>query len=268
MKRPLPVILLLLFFQPLAAGDLPSLAQQPWLGDYAGYERRGFHFSLTTRGEGLLRPMGDKKELISNRYSIKFLPLIEEVLPDGTVAAKTPLKDGWEAVTPATIDPEKVTYRGTSKGDAKFEVVWEFDGDEIRAGGKVIDPGTLKNPRFVLRVQVPNVYYYEKDDEKLKEKAKRDRIDLVRGDGKKLKLDSLTPLDAESAEFNGPGIGSARIDLSGYKGHRFELGAGPNALFQFWNKGEDALYEGFTLGWTPDPAKDPAGAARFVIEVR
>lgn len=268
MKRSLPLILLLSFLQALPAGDLPSLAQQPWLGDYAGYARRGFHFSVSTRGEGLLRPMGDKKELISNRYSVKFLPLIEEVLPDGTVVGKSPVKDGWEAVTPASIDPETVTYRGTAKGDAKFEVVWEFDGDEIRAGGKVTDPGTLKNPRFVLRVQFPNVYYYEKDEEKLKAKAKRDRIDLVRGDGKKLKLDSLTPLDAESAGFNGPGISGARIDLSGYKGHRFDLNAGPDAVFQFWNKGEAALYAGFTLGWTPDAAKDPSNKARCVIEVR
>ncbi len=250
------------------ADELPLLSKQPWLGVYAGYERRSFHFSVNSKGEGDLRPMGDKKQLVSSKYSIRLQPMVEDVLPNGKVVSKYAVKDGWETSTPASVDPEKLVYRGTVAGDAKFEVTLEFAGDQIRAGGRLIEKGSLKNPRFVIRVQVPNVYYYEKDDEKREQKAKRDRIDLVRTDGKKLKLDSQTPLDAETAAYSGPGITEARIDLSGYKGHRIELEAGDHAAFEFWNRGEEALYKGFTLGWKPDAAKDPEGKARLLLELR
>ena len=79
---------------------------------------------------------------------------------------------------------------------------------------------------------------------------------------------NLTPLDAETKEFNGPGIRQARIDIAGYKDNRFELEAGENAVFDLWNRGEVALIEGFTLGWKPDAAKDPAGKARMILKVR
>jgi hypothetical protein len=253
---------------PIHAGELPQLSEQPWLGSYAGYERRDFQFRINIKGEGVMRTMGDKKDLISERFAIDMQPLIEEVLADGKVVSKVPADDGWEAVSPASVNPKAVTYRGTVNGNARFEVTFEFNGDEIRAGGRILDKGELKNPRFVIRVKFPNVYYYDEDAEKREDKAKRDRIDLVRTDRKKLKLDVLTPLDAESAEFSGPGIAQARIDLAGYKGHEFELDAGSNAAFEFWNRDEEALYKGFTLGWKPDPAKDPGGKARCVLKLR
>jgi hypothetical protein len=115
---------------------------------------------------------------------------------------------------------------------------------------------------------VPDVYYFEKLIQKRVEKAKKDRVDLLWTDGKKLKLDLLTPLDAETKEFNGPGVSQAWIDIAGYKDHRFELEAGENAVFDLWNRGEAALIEGFTLGWKPDPAKDPEGKSRAILKVR
>ena len=86
--------------------------------------------------------------------------------------------------------------------------------------------------------------------------------------GKKLKLDLITPLDAETSDFSGPGIAKARVELAGYKGHRFEFDAGTHASFEFWNRGTATLREGFTFGWRPDPAKDPEGKGRCLLEVR
>lgn len=268
MKGLSPAFLVLLPILTLQAEELPQLAVKPWIGNYAGYERRSFQFLVGNDGEGQLSPMGDKGTVMSSRIAIKMQPLIEEVLPDGKVISKMPVDDGWEAVTPASINPEKVTYRGTVAGDARFEVTLEFDGDQISAGGKLLEKGKLGNPRFVLRFIVPNVYYYDKDEKKREEKSKRDRIDLLRTDGKKLKLDLMTPLDAETEKFNGPGVSQARVDIAGYKDHRFEFDAGANAAFEFWNRGEAALIEGFTLGWKPDPAKDPDGKSRVVLKVR
>lgn len=268
MKGVSPALLALLPIFAARADELPQLTVKPWIGNYAGYERRSFQFLVAHDGEGQLSPMSEKGTVMSSRIAIKVQPLIEEVLPDGKVISKMPVDDGWEAVTPAAINPEKVTYRGTVAGDARFEVTLEFDGDQISAGGKLLEKGKLGNPRFVLRFIVPNVYYYDKDEKKREEKSKRDRIDLLRTDGKKLKLDLMTPIDAETEKFNGPGVSQARVDIAGYKDNRFEFDAGANAAFEFWNRGEAALIEGFTLGWKPDPAKDPDGKSRVVLKVR
>lgn len=269
MKTILLLSVLSLASLPLRAGDLPQMTKQPWLGKYIGYEQRGFQFTIANSGEGGLLPMGDKGKPMGHSNTIRFQPLIEETLPDGRKVGRVGAKGGWEAVTPAGADPETAVYRGTVAGGARFEVTFEFDGAEIRGGGKVLEKGTLTNPlAFVLRIHFPDVYYFEKDGSKKKAKAKKDRVDLLRVDGKKLKLDLVTPLDAESEEFSGPGVAQARVDLEGYKGKRFDLEAGDNARFQFWNKAEGELLEGFTFGWSSDAAKDPDGKGRFTLKVR
>jgi hypothetical protein len=269
MKRsPLFLLSVLSLLPPLPAGELPQLKENPWIGYYVGYERRNYHFMVSSSGECLLSPISTKGSPLSSRLSIKIRPVVEDVLPGGQIVAKAAVDDGWEAVTPASVDPESVVYRGTVTGGARFEVKLEFDGDQISAGGRLLEKGTLANPRFMIRIQVPDVYYHENDAGKKAEKAKKDRIDLVRTDGKKLKLDLMTPLDAESAEFNGPGVQQARVDIEGYRGLRLDLDAGKDAFFEFWNKGEVALVEGFTLGWRPDPVKDPEGKGRVVLKAR
>lgn len=269
MKRsPLFLLSVLSLLPPLPAGELPQLKENPWIGYYVGYERRNFHFMVSSSGECLLSPISSKGSPLSSRLSIKIRPVVEDVLPGGQIVAKAAVDDGWEAVTPASVDPESVVYRGTVTGGARYEVKLEFDGDQITAGGRLLEKGTLADPRFMIRIQVPDVYYHENDAGKKAEKAKKDRVDLVRTDGKKLKLDLMTPLDAESAEHNGPGIQQARVDIEGYRGLRLDFDAGKDAFFEFWNKGEVALVEGFTLGWRPDPAKDPEGKGRIVLRAR
>ena len=258
----------LIFATPVLAGPLPMIGKQPWVAYHAAYQRKDFHFAVNAEGVGELLVYDDKGKPITGRNAIKFLAVVEETLPDGKVVPKSATKDGWEAVTPAAIDPEKISFRGTSSGDAKFEVNFEFDGDEIRAGGKLLENGKLKNPRFVLRVAVPNVYSYDKDAEKLEAKTKDDRVDLVRTDGKKLKLGVRKALDGETAEVTGPGIAQARIEMAGLREHRFEFEAGPGASFELWNRGIIPLSEGFSLNWKPDAAKDPEGKARLTLVVK
>jgi hypothetical protein len=258
----------LLLVTPVLAGPLPMTGKQPWVAYYSAYQRRDFHFTVNAEGVGELLVYDEKGKPITSRNAIKFLAVVEETLPDGKVVPKSATKDGWEAVTPAAINPEKISFRGTSSGDSKFEVNFEFDGNQIRAGGKLLENGKLKNPRFVLRVAVPNVYSYDKDADKLDAKAKDDRIDLVRTDGKKLKLESRQTLDAETPEISGPGVAQARIEMAGLRDHRFEFVAGTAASFELWNRGIAPLSEGFSLNWKPDPAKDPDGKARLVLDLR
>jgi hypothetical protein len=265
MKYPFALLLLV---APVFADPLPTTGKQPWVAYYAGYQRKDFHFTINSEGTGELLVYDAKGKPVTHRNSIKFLAVVEETSADGKVAQKPAIKDGWEAVTPAAIDPAKITIRGTSSGESRFEVNFEFAGDEIRAGGKLLDKGKLKNPRFVLRVAVPDVYSHDKDPAKLDQKASEDRIDFVRTDGKKLKLGSRKALDAGSAEVSGPGATEARIEMAGLPGHRLEFEAGAGATFQLWNKEAGPLSEGFSLLWKPDPTKDPEGKGRLVLKVR
>jgi len=269
MTRSAALLLLLAASPLLSAGELPQLVSQPFLGQYAALEGRNLRFIVNVKGEGLLMPPKEKGGYVNDRFGVKFVPVIEETLPDGRVIGKRPVEDGWEAVTPASAEAKKVTYRGAIAGGATFEVNLEFDGGKVLAGGRILEKGTSANPlRFVLRMQVPNVYQFEKDAAKREAKLKKDRIDLVRADGKKLKLDLATPLDAESKEFSGPGVTQARIEMAGYSGGRFEIAAGPGGVIELWNKDAGALYEGFTMGWKHDAAKDPEGKARLTFELR
>ena len=250
------------------AGSLPTIGKQPWLTQYVAYEHKQLQFTINSEGTGLLVPMNEKGKLLDDKHAIKFLPVVEDVSADGKVAAKYIQKDGWEAVTPAGVDPKTVTYRGTAGGNSRFEITLEFDGKEVRAGGKILDKGTLINPRFRLRVQVPNIYLYDKDAEKLEAKAGKDRISLARTDGKKLKLEVLKALDAEAAETSGPGVSQARIEMAGFAGNRLELDAGEAGSFEFFNDGIAPLSQGFSFFWKADPVKDAQGKARLSFEVR
>src|SRR5688572_3580733 len=157
MKPRIP-FLVLLAVAPLSAGELPLLNKQPWLGKYMGTDTRDFRFYVKDNGEAQVQPAKEKEGFITDTFAIRFVPLIEETTADGKVVSKFVAKEGWEAITPATVDPKKITYRGTVAGDASFEVNIELEGGKISAGGRLLEKGSLNNPRFVLRVQVPFVY--------------------------------------------------------------------------------------------------------------
>ena len=259
---------LVLFATPLMAGSLPTIGKQPWLTQYVAYEHKQLQFTINGEGTAQLVPMNEKGKPLDDKHAIKFLPVVEDVAADGKVAVKYIQKDGWEAVTPAEVDPKTVTYRGTAGGNARFEITLEFDGKEVRAGGKILDKGTLTNPRFRLRVQVPNIYLYDKDPKNLEAKAGKDRISLARTDGKKIKLEVLKALDAEAPEAGGPGVSQARIEMAGFAGNRLELDAGAAGAFEFFNDGIAPLSQGFSFFWKADPVKDPEGKARLSFQVR
>lgn len=249
----------------LHAGSLPQLDDKPWTGWFAAHEARKFTFGVHNNGEGQYLPELERGKKTSTSYAIEFEPVIEELRGGGKIVTKKNERNGWEAVTEASAEAEKIVYRGTSTGGAKFEVTLEVDGKEIRGGGRILDRGELtEHPiQLAIRVKVPNVYRHKKDDEAVEDLAEGDDVRLVRVDGKELKFDALEPVDAASAAVTGPGIREVRVDLEGYKGQRIEMAAGEGGRFELWNYEERPLYKGFTVGWKHDPAKDPEGKARF-----
>lgn len=250
------------------ARSLPQLNEKPWAGWFAAYERRDFHFGVTSAGTAILIPIHERKdEPVSKRYWIEIEPVIEEVRDDGRVVTKKADKEGWSAITDPTAEGGEISYRGTVTGGASFEVHFETDRDTIRGGGRLLDRGELtKHPiRFAIRVKIPNVYHYVADEERVEDMADGDRIRIERADGKKMTLDGWEPVWAEK-EVSGPGIRTASIRLEGYDDRDIDLDSGKGGLFEFWNGEKRPLHKGFTFGWRPDPEKDPGGGARFTLE--
>jgi len=253
----------------LSAGELPQLVEKPWLGWFVGVEGRHFNFGVKDDGEAVLIPINDHDEPVSPRHWIEIEPVIEEILPSGRVRTKQHQDDGWETATAPTAALENVSYRGTVTDGARFEAHFEVDGSEIRGGGRLLDKGGLtEHPvRFAIRVKIPNVYVYVDDEERLEELAGDDRIRMERADGERLRFDGTDVVWAEK-EHSGPGIRTARIDLTGYDGAKADLDSGEAGLFEFWNGSKRELHKGFTLGWKPDPEKNPDGEARFTLKFR
>jgi hypothetical protein len=170
-------------------------------------------------------------------------------------------------------------------------------------GGRVVEPGSLKNPlRFSIRAKFPNAYpkaeiEEEKDDSKemtkeekrAERKAKReaekekgkdkkkaddsekiaeDRIDMKWTDGTRLKQTFEKKVDASSKELNGPGIAGAEVEIGAYQGRKFLFLASPNSSMSLSNDNPAPLFKGFTINWVPDAAKDKDGKARLSFEVK
>ncbi|MCH7224992.1 hypothetical protein [Haloferula sp. A504] len=268
MKQFLLPCLCLLFGTNSLLGGLPQLSEKPWIGWFAGYEEREYRFGIMADGIAALIPLNDRSdEPVSQKHWIEIEPVIEEVLAGGRVVTKQADDTAWEGLTEPTEEGGKMSYRGKVTGGATFEVHFETERGRILAGGRILDKGDLtEHPiRLSIRVKVPNVYQFIEDEEKVEDLADGDRIRLVKADGRKESLDAWEPVWADK-DISDPGVRSARIDLEGYDGRKIELEAGDKGLFEFWNGEKRPLYKGFTFGWKPDPAKDPEGKARFVLE--
>lgn len=257
------------------SAGLPSLNEQPWLGYFKVYENSRCQFTISPHGKATLAPTNAKRKPVGATKEIRIYFGIEEVLPDGNTRLKKLQPDTLESADPASEGFEKTVIRGKVTGGAAFEAAFEQERGTISIGGRVTDPGTLTaNPiRFVVRVNLPNIYAsVEKEGkEDLKSFRKRirgDRIELKRTDGSRYKETLDQPVDANSKEINGPGIADAEIKLSAYDGKKLRFSASTHSSITLHNDQAAPLHEGFSLHWLPDAAKDPQGRSRLSIEVR
>jgi hypothetical protein len=258
----------------LASAQLPALNEQPWLGYFTAFESKKFDFGMMSVGKIVLTPMGDKGNAVSHALAISIQIGIEEVLPDGKVTMKEIKPETLSSAEPATDELVKTVVKGKVTGDASFEVTLEQNRGVISMGGRVLDPGTLKNPlRFAIRVRFPEAYKYSSPKDKKEEKAfekkiEDDRIDMKWTDGKRKKQEFNVALEAASQDLNGPGIAAAEIEIGAYKGKKFLFLASENSAMTLWNSKVAPLHEGFTINWRPDAEKDKEGKARLSFEVK
>jgi len=252
-----------------AGGSLPALLEKPWEGYFAAVEERGFHFGIGCDGVGMLAPLNSKGEPAAHSKAIKVQFVVEELVPGGKVVAKQIDGDSLETTDKAQLNPEKLTFRGKVTGGASFEVMAEFDGSKVMLGGRVTNPGELKNPlRFAIRTQVNEVY---KDldltdrDERKKLKDDEVKLETVAGGRGKVEMAEVTDV----AKICGDkGVRSLRMEMGGYAERRFEFAASEGSAMWIDCASGKPMVDGFTIHWRPDPDKDKEGRARLTMEIR
>ena len=266
-----------------AKGELPTLDDRKWVGNFLAHEGTSFEFTLSSQGKARISPIGKKDVPISERLAVSLEFLVQETKPDGKVVTKAIQPASLECSQPPTLKPKDIVIRGKVTGDAEFEAYITEDRGAISVGGKLIDPGTLsKNPlRFVIRVSFPSPYgdvkekadgsdraAVKKEAKVMDKKMAKDRVQLKWTDGKSTKLKLVEPVDASTKEINGPGIEALSAEFSTYQDKKYTLIASENSLMTLSNSAPKPLCEGFVVTWLADLIKDPTAKARLTVDVK
>jgi hypothetical protein len=98
------------------------------------------------------------------------------------------------------------------------------------------------------------------------EKVKDDRFQFVMANKKKEKFKGDEPESAVAEKSKGIRAVEAKIEY--YKGADIELDAGDIGLFEFENPKSNPIAQGFTLVWTPDPAKNVGGKGKMMVRFK
>jgi hypothetical protein len=260
---------------PVAA-QLPILNEKEWLGYFTGFESKKVRWSFSSEGKSVLRVIGSKGDMASEKLSISLDFVVEEVMPDGKIAVRALIPESLESAQAPTTKPKGLVVRGKARGDVGFELYLDENGGNLSLGGRVTDPGpTVKNPlRFGIRMKLPDAYPDDSsvdDKKKLKAfetKIKNDRLQFIRVDKSRGKQSLTESVEVDATAINGGGIVNAEIEMAGYKERKFLLAATESSIMNVVIPKPGPLYEGFVVTWNTDPAKDPQGKARFSIEVR
>ncbi len=260
---------------PLAA-QLPTLNEKEWLGYFTGFETKKIRWSFSSEGKSILRVIGAKGDMASEKLTISLDFIVEETMPDGKIAVHAIIPESLESAQAATVKPKGIVIHGKVRGDASFELNIDQEGEKLSLGGRVLDPGpTVKNPlKFAIRIKFPNAYPDDSasdDKKKLKifeAKTRNDRFQFIRIDKTRGKQSLTETVDTDATAMNGPGISNAEIEMAGYKERKFQLAATETSSMNVIRPKAGPMYGGFVVAWSADSAKDPQGKARFVIEVR
>jgi hypothetical protein len=254
-----------------AVAELPILTDREWLGYYVGHKTRSYQFGVTGQGETSIKVIGKKGEPLSQLLvSLDFV--VDETMPDGQVVSRKVARETLSADAPAAAKLDRVVIKGKARGDTSVEIYMDENRGGIAIGGRIVDPGTCKNPlRFSVQLKFQNAYPKAKKDGKKEldafaEQIKKDRIQLVSVDGKRSKPSPSEVLNAK--EISGAGLNALAMELDPYQGKKFEITASDNSVMHLSNTTPGPLHEGFTVSWSVDPAKDPQNRARMEVLVK
>ncbi len=255
--------------------DLPTHTERAWQTDFAGHQARRCTLRINSGAEGVMEPVGDNGKPVSYRILPKAEFIVEEVRPDGKTFVRKLDYDTLETEDKPFLREGKAVFRGKTKGGGA-----EIEGHiaitaagELVFGGRITNPDKLKNPqRLGVRLNLPTLYHSAKkegrDAKAFEKQLKSDRYQFVRTDGSKGRLDGMEKLTPEMEKHNGPRLSEFTLSAADYRGRIIEAKASPNSAMFLHPKKEQLPYQGLTLLWFPDPAKDPETEARITIRVR
>ena len=259
---------------PVAA-QLPTMEDKDWLGFFVGTETRNFQFGIAADGGASIKIFNKKNELIGGQLAIPVEFRVEETMPDGKIISRQIKPESLESAQQPTTKPKDVVIKGLVTGDIGFEVFFTEQRGGLSLGGRLLDPGALKNPtRFCIAMKIPSLYVNQKTDgdkkekKAFEEKIKDDRVQINRKDGKREKFSTTEPVDGGSAEVTGPGLNGVLIEVSTYHEKKIQLTASPNSSMALKNDSKQALGDGFSVVWAADLAKDPKNEARLQIDIK
>jgi len=262
-----------------ASAELASLRETPWLGYYAVFANGHYQFTVTSAGIIRLIPIGDKREPVAQNLAVTIQIVVEEIQADGKIIGRSIQPNSLESAQPATEKLEKSVISGKVTGDATFEVTIERSRGTICMGGRITNPGTVKNPlRLAFTAKFPPFYPKKpvktptkKEEDALQKKIAGDHIMIKGIDGKHRKQPFDKRVDA-SAELTGTGIIAAEVESSAYSAKgpakKFQFTASTDSALTLKNGQGGPLVDGFVVRWEADKTKDPEGKARFAFDVK
>lgn len=268
LSKVLPPILAALMIFPVA-GQLPSLNKKPWIGHFAGYERRNFQIGVTAVGDIELQVKKDNGSVLGVGRVIDIRPEICELV-NGRMVIKKITTESLTSHEKATVQPQKTSFRGKVTGDAEFEISLEFDDNDVYVSGRMLDRGQLTNPlHFQIRVRYGDVYRYTAA-EKLKDETARDRIETISVDKKKGKIKFFESVDLASEPINGKGLSAVEVEMKGLLEYKFKYEAQGPSTFRLENcQGLAAApLNGFSVIWRADEGKEADPKARIFLQIR
>lgn len=258
-----------------ASAELPSLENSKvWaVFYYSGVQTKGADFGLDTAGKIDLIPIGKNRERMTSQNFVPVLYQIEDTKADGKKVLIKLDPDSMTSTTPASDKPVPIVIKGkTAEGDATYELNFEPARGNLLVGGRIVEKGTLVNPRFIITATLPkeiNKKGDTADDKAYEKKVAEDKLEVKLLDGKKQKVEGLETADLASAEFAGTGLSQVEFFIDSIGGREFSFLASPNSKLTAVNKGGGApFWEGLVLTWEADTAKDPQGKARLAIGVK
>lgn len=236
---------------------------------FAGYQTKGAHIGFDTDGEIDIIPIGKNRERMNTNYFIPLKYEIRDVAADGKVTVKKIDVDSLTSDSKPTAKPDRILVKGkTEEGDATFELYYEISRGNVLVGGRIVEKGSLANPKFAITIVMPKVYERPGDDEKaFKKRIEDDYFEVKLLEGKKAKVKADSEFDITSPEFTGTGLSEVEFVINELGAREFTLTASPGSKITAANRAGRPFYDGLNFTWEADATADPA-KARLAIAVK
>ncbi len=245
-------------------------AKSGWNSFYfAGYKMKGADVGFDTDGKVDIIPIGKNRERMTTNYFIPLKYEIRDVAADGKVTVQKIDVDSLTSDSKPTAKPDKILVKGkTEAGEATFELYYEVSRGNVLVGGRIVEKGSLVNPKIAVTIVMPKVYEKAPDDEKaFKKRIADDYLQVKLLDGKRAKVEADEEFDITSAEFTGAGVSQVEFLIDELGAREFALTASPGSKITAANKQGSPFYNGLNFTWEADPATD-ASKARLAIGVK